>query len=152
MTNHITMQKLFTKITQLEKTMIEKNKNRIKEIEWWVKKGTDKDLAKELEGKHSRFSDSMEVRFMKETIRANKIQKELEYAEQWYMSEVQYRENRDNQLNNLKNNKEVEKIADMINEIKDIKFVKRKRPKTINILFIFLMMMITFILFYGVDY
>lgn len=125
------------------------------EIDSLVKDGTDRDLAGELVEKvnqHSRFEDSFEVRCMKETIRTNKIRKELEDAEEWYISEIQYRKNRNNQLKKLKKNKDVKNIEDMINEIKDVKFVKKRKVKAINIILALLLIAIMYYFLYGVDF
>lgn len=126
MTNHIVMQKIFKTIEKFESTIVPI--------------------------KHFRFEDSFEVRCMQETIRANKIQKELRDAEEWYMSEFQYRKNRDSQLGKLNKNKEVEKISKMLNKIRKIEKVKIKNPKTINIIFIFILIVIMYFFLHGVDF
>ena len=115
-TNHITMQKLLSTITRLEK-----------EIKYV---------------KHSRFSDSIETRFDNENIRTNKIQKELQQAEEWFLSEVQYRENKENQLEKIRYRRAIRRP----------KPIKKKSIKTINIIFAFILIVLVLLFCKEIDF
>ena len=121
MTNHVAMEKLFSVILRLEKT--------IKPV------------------KHSRFSDSIEIRFEKETERTLMIESEI-----WFQNQpIQKRIPKRRPKKIVPKYDEVKKVVEITKAIQ-LKRNKRCSIKTINVIYAFILIVLVLLFCHNVDF